>query len=282
MKRAWFEKVPLLPDRSLVCREFSVERFTSPWHFHPEMELTLIVTGRGLRYVGDSIAAFQDGDLVLLGSNVPHFWWKDPADRRRAHSIVVQLHPKFPDAVKTWPEASDLLRLLTRAARGLQFIGASRRRMERAMLGLLELGPWPQLLSALSILSQPVGSRDAKLLATAGYAPTQDPDGGRRMAKACSYVHEQFGGPIRQPEAARRASLSPAAFSRYFHRHMGKTFESYVNEVRIGQACRLLGDEQLSIAEAAFGVGYNNLSNFNRRFRAIVGCAPSEFRARRA
>jgi AraC-like DNA-binding protein len=282
MKRAWFEKIPLLPGRSLVCREFRVDRFTPPWHFHPEMELTLIVTGRGLRYVGDSIAAFQDGDLALVGSNVPHFWWKDPADRRRGRSIVIQFHPECPAAFWGWPEASGLLQLMARAARGLQFAGASRRRMELAMLGLRELAPWPQLLSALSILSHPVGSRDAKPLASAGYAPVQDPDGGRRMAVACSYVHEQFGGPIRQPEAARRASLSPAAFSRYFHRHMGKTFESYVNEVRIGQACRLLGDEAVTIAEAAFGVGYNNLSNFNRRFRAVVGCAPSEFRARRA
>ena len=281
MQGAWFEKIPLLPGRSLACREVKVPYFTTPWHFHPEMELTLIVTGRGLRYVGDSIAPFQDGDLVLLGPNLPHYWWKDPADRRRAHSVVVQFRADFLAGGGSWPEAAGLARLFARSNRGHRFHGAARRRMAAAMQALPALAPWRQVLSVLSILSEPAGARDAEALSSAGYAPTLDPEGGRRMAAACRYVHERFAERIRQPEAARRASLSPAAFSRYFHRHMGKTFEAYVNEVRIGQACRLLLEESVTIAEAAFAVGYNNLSNFNRRFRAVAGCAPSAFRARR-
>ncbi len=78
------------PDVPFARREFKLARFTTPLHFHPEIELTLIVAGRGLRYVGDSIGSFHDGDLVLLGSNLSHYWWNDAADRRHAHSIVVQ------------------------------------------------------------------------------------------------------------------------------------------------------------------------------------------------
>jgi AraC-like DNA-binding protein len=282
MKHARFEKIPLLPEQSLSCREFKVTHFATPWHFHPEMELTLIVTGRGLRYVGDSIALFRDGDLVLLGSNLPHYWWKDPADLRRSHTVVVQFRGDLLERGGGWPEAAVVERLFRRAAQGLQFLGTPRRRMVEAIRGLPSLSPWLRLLKLLSILNEPAGGRDTKALSSAGYVPTLDRAGGRRMAAACGYVHERFTERIRQSEAATRAGLSPAAFSRFFHRHMGKTFASYVNEVRIGQVCRLLEDESMTIAEAAFTVGYNNLSNFNRRFRAITGCAPSEFRVLRS
>ncbi len=280
MGRAFLEKVPLLPGCSFACREFKLARFTTPLHFHPEIELTLIVAGRGLRYVGDSIGSFHDGDLVLLGSNLSHYWWNDAADRRHAHSIVVQFPPDIVDGGgRTWPEANGLRRLFARAARGLQFTGEARRQIAAKMMPLPRLPPWRRLVSLLHILGEAADSRESRTLSSAGFTPVADANGGERMAAACRYIHDQFTDEIRQPEAARRASLSPAAFSRYFHRHMGKTFEAYVNEVRIGHVCRLLLESNMTIAEAAYAVGYNNLANFNRRFRSISGRTPSKFRA---
>lgn len=280
MGRPFLEKIPLLPGGSFACREFKLARFTTPLHFHPEIELTLIVAGRGLRYVGDSIGPFHDGDLVLLGSNLSHCWWNDSADRRHAHSIVVQFPPDFiGEGSRAWPEANTIKRLFGRAARGLQFSGESRRQIASKMLSLPRLPPWRRLVSLLNILGEAADSREARTLSSAGFIPMSDANSGERMAAACRYVHEQFTDIIRQPEAARRASLSPAAFSRYFRLHMGKTFEAYVNEVRIGHVCRLLLESNATIAEAAYAVGYNNLANFNRRFRAISGRTPSKFRA---
>jgi len=280
MGRALLEKIPLVPGNSFACREFKLARFATPLHFHPEIELTLIVSGRGLRYVGDSIAQFDDGDLVLLGSNLSHYWWNDATDRRHVHSIVVQFPAEFVGgSTPAWPEANSLLRLFVRAARGLQFTGEARNQIAAKMLFLPRLPPWRRLISLLSILGEAADSRETRPLSSVGYTPMTDADGGKRMAAACRYIHEQYTEVIRQCEAARRASLSPAAFSRYFHRHMGKTFESYVNEVRIGHVCRLLLESKMTIAEAAYGVGYNSLANFNRRFRAITGRTPSKFRA---
>jgi AraC-like DNA-binding protein len=280
MRRAFLEKIPLLPGCSFACREFKLARFTTPLHFHPEIELTLIVAGRGLRYVGDNIGPFHDGDLVLLGSNLPHYWWNDSSDRRHAHSVVIQFPADFLGAdSRPWPEANRLRRLLAHAARGLQFTGESRRQIASKMLLLPRLPPWRRLVSLLNILGEAADSRESRTLSSAGFIPASDVNSGERMAAACRYIHEQFTDDVRQPEAARRASLSPSAFSRYFRRHMGKTFEAYVNEVRIGHVCRLLLESNVTIAEAAFAVGYNNLANFNRRFRAISGRTPSRFRA---
>jgi len=141
------------------------------------------------------------------------------------------------------------------------------------------MAPWPRLVALLEILGILAEAKAVQPLASAGYAPALDPRDGRRLAAVCGYVNGQYADPIAQPEVARRIGLSPAAFSRYFRRRMGKTFEAYVNEVRVGHACRRLLEQDATIAEAAFASGYNNLANFNRRFRAITGLTPSAFRA---
>ncbi len=280
MPRAVFEKVPLLPGRSFASRHFRAPRFNAPWHFHPEYELTLILSGQGSRYVGDHIAPFAEGDLVLLGPDLPHFWWNDSTDRRRCEWIVLHFTADFAGHDFTRrPEAAIVRRLLLRAARGLHFSGAIVPRVAETMRTLAALAAWPRLLGFISLLGTLALARDTRSLASAGYAPILDASDGSRMAAACDYVNAQFTAKIRQPEAARRAGLSPAAFSRFFSRRMGKTFEGYVNEVRIGHACRLLLEGHRSVAEAAFASGFNNLANFNRRFRAITHRTPSAYRA---
>src|SRR5688572_31258266 len=93
--QAYYETIPMARDESFAWREFRQRRFSSPWHFHPHIELTLIVHGRGVRYMGDSIEPFQDGDFVLVGSNLPHYWSNMESAKRVAHSIVIQFAPDF-------------------------------------------------------------------------------------------------------------------------------------------------------------------------------------------
>src|SRR5438105_4782652 len=125
--RASYEKIDTPAGHSLLCRRFLSKRFTAPWHFHPELELTHIVSSRGLRYVGDSIEPFAEGDLVLLGQNVPHFWKNDNQrgkQRRMACSIVIQFHENFAGG-DLWqkPEFSKIARLFYKAGRGLKYGG---------------------------------------------------------------------------------------------------------------------------------------------------------------
>ena len=110
-----------------------------PWHFHPECELTLIVKGRGTRYIGDSIARFGDGDLVFLGSNLPHYWWKDADDRREARSVVLQFDERFAGASPLdLPEAAAIRRLLAVARRGIVCTGAVREEVAKRLMALPE------------------------------------------------------------------------------------------------------------------------------------------------
>lgn len=276
--RALFEKIPLQPGESFAFREFHVPRFTMPWHFHPECELTLIVRGRGMRYVGDSIERFQDGDLVLLGANIPHYWWKDADDRRPAHSIVLQFGEQFLGGpFFGLPESASLRRLLAAARRGLAFSGGESRRVAADLARMGALRGWDRLCLLLGLLGR-LASFPARRLASAGFSPELDEQDGRRLTAVCRYVNESYAGDVLHRKAATLAGLSPAAFSRFFHKRMGKTFETYIAEIRVGHACRQLMEPDNRIAEAAFANGFNNLSNFNRHFRKLKGMTPREYR----
>lgn len=279
MPKALYEKIPVEPGESLACRAFRTPAFTMPWHFHPECELTLIVQGRGARYIGDSIARFADGDLVFLGSNLPHYWWKDADDLREASSVVLQFGEGIAGGGPfDLPEAGEIRRLLAAARRGIAFDGKAREEIARRLVELPAMKPWPRFCGMLEVLGYMAAAKPWRLLASAGYAPELDENDGRRLTAVSRYVHESFDGPVSQPRAAALAGLSPAAFSRYFHKRMGRTFEAYVNEVRIGHAGRLLRESEKTVAEIAFACGFNNLSNFNRRFLQLKGAPPMKYR----
>lgn len=277
--KALYEKIPVPPGHSFASHQFHSPAFTMPWHFHPECELTLIVCARGTRFVGDNIEHFDDGDLVLLGSNLPHYWWKDAEDRREAHSVVIQFDENFGGVpVLDLPEARNIRALLVRAGLGLAITGPARDEIVSRMFHLITLDPWPRLCALMEILGVLAETRTLRKLASAGYAPDLDDRAGQRLTAVCRYVNESFAEPVSHQAAARLAGLSPAAFSRYFRKHMGRTFEAYVNEVRIGNASRRLMDTDRTVAEIAFACGFNNLSNFNRRFLRLKGVSPRQYR----
>ncbi len=277
--KALFEKIPLGLDEAFAFQEFHVPRFTMPWHFHPECELTLIVRGRGMRYAGDSIARFDDGDLVFLGGNLPHYWWNDGDDRRGAHSVVVQFSAAFEkSALFELREAMEIRRFFLRARRGLLLSGRLRDQIAGDMLRMKTLNGWERLCLLLEILGRLAGQKKPRFLASASFSPELGERDGHRLTTVCRYVNEFYGEKVWHQKAATLAGLSPAAFSRFFHKRMGKTFEAYVTEVRIGHACRHLMEDDASVVELAFACGFNNLSNFNRHFLKLKGMTPRAYR----
>jgi transcriptional regulator GlxA family with amidase domain len=106
--------------------------------------------------------------------------------------------------------------------------------------------------------------------------PTQtDP----RLQRVLALVDESSIEPLAQAEVAAQVRMVPAVFCRWFKGHMGRTFQRYVNEVRIARVCARLADGPETITAAALACGFNNLANFNRRFLEITGLTPRAFRA---
>ncbi len=279
LRKASYEKVPTGPSRSFACRVFDLPAFDSPWHFHPEFELTLVTSGSGRRFVGDHMAEYRPGDLVLLGPELPHFWHSGEGGGQRSRSVVVQFLPGFlGDGFFELPELDAMHRLFANAAQGLRFTGPTRERAAAVMQRMESRSPQGQLLGLLAALDILSRSPDVEVLATEGFAPALDVRTEERINRCQAYIFEHLGEPLRLDEVAAHLNMSPSAFSRYFKRVMGKTFSRFVNELRVSQSCRALLETERPIAEIAFESGFNNLSNFNRRFRELRGASPREFR----
>lgn len=280
--RADFEKIQVDPGESFAFREFLQPRFITPWHFHPEVELTLILASSGERFVGDSIEAFGPGDLVLLGSRLPHYWHNAPSDQDpapEAHSLVIQFLPDFlGDRLFATAEFAPVAGLLDRAAQGVVFEGEESRSLARSIQSMQEISGGPRLCRLLDVLVRLAEIRSYRLLSSPAFVPRLDPRAGDRINQVHDYVLEHLGESITVPVVAAGAGMSPSAFCRYFRRIMGRTFTEFVNEIRIGQACRMLMESDQPVSEIAYAVGYNSLSHFNSRFRSLRGRSPRAYR----
>jgi AraC-like DNA-binding protein len=267
--------------QSFVAFSYASTAFRFWWHHHPEIELTWIESGAGTRFVGDSIAPFAAGDLVLLGGNVPHTWSSEGrAGRARAARAIV-VH--FPNDLFDVPAAefTAIRTLLHGAQRGYAFSARTSSTVAGALKRLLTLrglAAWSELAAILQLLT-----RDHKrtLLASAGYAPTDRQGAQRRLERALAYIETHATShALSLSDVAHTVHLTPPAFSRFFRQHTGDTFVHHVHSVRIGLACRRLTESDQSVAAIAYACGFGNLANFNRRFRLIKRMTPTEFRAR--
>jgi AraC-like DNA-binding protein/mannose-6-phosphate isomerase-like protein (cupin superfamily) len=281
VKLAHRELVPVDPSSPITLRDTRHTHFSYPWHYHPEIELTLILVGRGLRYVGDSIHTFEEGDLCLIGAETPHCWLSKPVPGQPVRALVVQFLPQafghdFLELSATHP----ITELFRKAKHGLRLTGSLRAKASEETKRLFGAArrPVDQLVCLLGILALVAESSEAEVLSLASGQRPQTPRHAETAQRILAYIHENASRQMSQREVADLAGLSAAGFSRFFSRHFGKPFVSYLAEIRVGNACRLLMEDERSIAEVAADVGFNNLANFNRRFRRLKGVTPSAYR----
>lgn len=281
-----FETVHSDVDSSFRYLHFSCAHLADDhaWHYHPEFELTWVVRSAGTRFVGDHIARYYAGDLVLLSPNLPHCWHNETPEPGgdQPELFVAQFNPEsFGAGFLSLREAAPIARLLESANCGLQFTGPVVGQVGRLMRRMETLRGMGRLLCFLEVLNTLAECKQATALATHDYPLHNDinPVNRRRVELVHRFVRERLSGDISQAEIANALKLSAPAFSRFFRAATGKTFVAFVNTLRINEACRLLHDTTQSITEIAMACGYNNVSNFNRQFLALQGINPSRYRS---
>ncbi|GAA3561431.1 AraC family transcriptional regulator [Microlunatus spumicola] len=282
-RRPPLELVPTTPGLSA---RWHVHDYPGPycrWHYHPEHEIHLIRRSTGTAIVGDHVGRFVPGHLVLVGSNLPHHWISDTEDGQDivGRDVVLQLHPDWFDACqRLLPELGSVRGVFERAARGLEFTGGT---AEQAAVELLAVGRTTgtrrigHLLELLRLLEE-AGEDEAHPLASP-WTPALD---GARASdlvdRTLTYIFSRVDGDVRLTDAAAMVGLSASGFSRSFQRASGQTFTDTVRKLRLTHACRLLEQTDLPVAVVCQQVGYRNLSNFNRQFRAEHTLTPRDYR----
>jgi AraC-like DNA-binding protein len=279
-----FEKTPQRQWESLHCEVLLGDGYHSTWHYHTEYQLTLVVRSNGYRLVGDRITPLRSGDLVLVGSHLPHVWHQDEArdgGHQPVHAFIVRFRNSFLGReFLQIPEAAPIRRLLHRARRGLHVTGKTCGIVGAKMKQLPESGGLERVVGLLSILVTLANSEDLEPIASPDFAPVLSSGDQSRVERVLVYIHTHFAEPLNRAAVATEAHLSVAAFSRFFKLRTGKTLPQYVNELRVGRACSLLANERLKVTDLALESGFQNLANFNRHFRKITGLSPSEYRRR--
>jgi AraC-like DNA-binding protein len=249
------------------------------WHHHPEFELTLTLNSVGQRFIGDHIGEYGDGDLVLIGPNLPHTWAsRANADETRPHHALVMWFRREWAAplIETMKELKPVGELLSRASAGLQFSSAVAANVRPVIEGLFRASGEDRLIGLLIVLTLLARDREATPLATAtAHEESADRE---RIDRVLDHIHVHYADGIAIDDLADIAALSPSGLHRLFRRHTRQTVSDYVMRLRIGEACALLSGTSRPIAHIAGDVGYGALANFNRQFRALKGMTPRAYR----
>ena len=278
--RPYLEKVQRPPGASWAWLDRKLDDgIPFQWHHHPEFELTLTLNSRGQRFIGDHIGSYDDGDLVLIGPNLPHTWVSRERVETGPHvAQVMWFHPDWAAALgATLVELRPVTALLARAGRAVNFSPGVADEARARIRSLFATPPDERVLPLLELLQFLATDDHATPLATAP-ASTETGADRTRIDRVLDHIHVSYAEGLSLPALADIAALSESGLHRMFKRHTQQTITGYVTALRIGEACALLSGSTRPIAHIAADVGYDSLANFNRQFKALKGLTPREYR----
>lgn len=277
------EHLPLSKDESFVVKNFDYKYYPNPWHFHPEYELVLVTESIGKRFIGDNISNFAPGNLAFIGPNLPHTYRNDDKyfnrnSKLRARSIVIHfMEASLGEDFLSLPEARKLRELFARSARGIEITGGMNKAVSEKMQEILELEGLHKWMKLVEILSVIASSKSFKYISQSFMQGHNQKESGR-MNKIFDFVLNNYTRDIRVNEVAKVVNMAENSFSRYFSQRTRKTFSTFLTEIRLNHASKLLLENKMSVAEICFECGFNNLSNFNRQFLRQYKMNPLSYR----
>lgn len=249
------------------------------WHFHPEYEIVYIEGASATRHVGDHISEYEENDLVLIGSNIPHLNF-DYGVQTTYRQEVLHIKPSFKkDFVEPLPELKSLNRLLELSRYGIAFHGKTKKEVGEELKKLHDLQPFEYFMAIMNILKRLSQSNEFELLHTKPYKNRYSKKEQERIRDIYALIDERYQSKIAVDEVAAYCNLTKPAFCRYFKKATGSTFIEFLNQYRISQAKRLLLKGK-NVGEACFECGFESLSYFNRTFKKVTGENPSAFKKR--
>ena len=245
---------------------------------HEEYEISVIVGCSGKRFVGNTIENFSDNDLFLIGPHVLHA--VQPDNYERGNVITLRFVKEvFGAAFFNLPENKQIANLLHEAQRGVAFASSDIPLFHKKLLELTGLSGFERMIAFFQLLQLLATNQRRRVLSSRGFAPVVNQRDYEIVNKTYEYIINRFADHrITLDEISAYANMSPTTFCRYFKKHFRKTFTNFLNEVRVGHACKLLQQTDKTVAEIAFASGYNQLTHFNRQFKRIVGYSPKAYR----
>ena len=268
-------------ERSVHYIEHGFPNALVRWHYHDDYELHLIIESTGKVFVGDHVGRFSPGHLVLTGPRLPHNWISqtEPGEEIQLRDLVVQFRMDLlPKMAGMAPELLSILPLLERARHGVEFLSVDTQWAQSMFQAIRDSSGPMRISSLIELLSHLSGEEDYALLSTLAIRSRADQASQDKIEEVTQYISENFAQEITLGEMAKRVGMNDSAFSRFFAKATGNSFNRFVNRVRISKACELLSDSEIPITTICYETGFNNIANFNRRFRELKENTPREYR----
>ena len=282
--KQFLEELKQNPEESFFIGVFQDHIEQTSWHYHQEFELSFITEGSGQRIVGDSVESFHPGDLIFIGPRIPHVWISGELSRaqhsgRTLESVYLLFNQDIlPQEITSLPEFKDVNRALQLAERGMRITGDTLNQVSRIMLQLPYQGRMKRLMLFYEILHIIGNSDTFTPLATEGYIKSKFETSNTRVNTIHEFLMNNYRDEINLEGIAELVHLAPASVCRFFKSATGQTIFSYLNNIKVDYACKLLMNTDLNIVDISYDCGFNNLSHFNKQFRQIIGKTPSQYR----
>ncbi len=256
----------------------SIGNKNNAWHFHPELELVYVNGGNGKRQIGSHISYYTGGDLILIGSNLPHCGFTDKLTGNKSETVVQMKQDFLGNEFFNIPEMKKIQNLFEICKGGIAFYGNTKIKIGEKIEVLEYQTDFQRLLSILNILNELGNSKEFKILNAEGFSMETEIKDNDRINIVFNHVKTNFKEEISLEEIADLVSMTVPSFCRYFKKITNKTFTKFVNEYRLVHASKLLAEQPMSITEVCFESGFNNFSHFNKSFKTFTGKSPSEYR----
>ena len=279
-----YHKVPTQLQTSFSVRHDLKPNFGTIWHYHPELELHHVIRGEGVRIIGDNISNFSSGEILLLGSNLPHTWrcneqYFENNPKHEVEAIVIQF---LPDCLVrdflSLPETYMIPKLLEKARKGMIFTDSAREKLSALMHSAILSTNLDRLIILLGILKIVAETGDYVTIASAHAFYQSNESDVIRLNKICTYTLSNYKKDITLEEISSISNLTVTSFCRYFKLMTNKTFYDFLIEIRISHACRMLIENMRSTEIICFECGFNNVSNFYRHFKKVTKITPLQYK----
>jgi AraC-like DNA-binding protein len=280
IKKPTLKKLSPSFGSSIIVKQHidKVDRNDAYWHFHPELELIYVNKGQGKTHIGNHLSYFNNSQLILIGSNLPHNGFTDRLTANGTETTVQFKSNFLGDDFVSIPEMANVISLFERAKKGIRFKMETKAVIGPKIDNLLEYAGLERVIKFLEILNYLAFTDDYTMLNADGFAFETEPQDSTKIDVIFKHINRNFQNHITLDEIADKVSMTVPAFCRYFKKATGKTFTQLVNEYRVVHATKLLNESQMSIADICFECGFNNFSHFNKQFNEITGKSASQYR----
>lgn len=270
------QKLPLAKESSFIAQTFETPYFETPYHQHDEYELMIIKKGRGTAFVGDYIGEYQEGDVYLHGSNLPH-WFRKKNEKQTGASMVVQFKDDFlGKGFFDIPEMKQIKQLLKNSARSIFCRGELKKSIQKQLIEIESLPGYEKVISLLNMLREISLSQEYEYVS--GTVVTHTEKDQILINRIFEYSMNNFKRKITLDEVAALTNKSVSAFCHYFKKVTKVSYVNFLIQIRIAHACELLKNSNLSITEICYESGFNNWSNFSKHFNKYCEMSPSKYR----